>query len=320
MNNLNIVILDSATLGSDIEFSKFEKLGRVSVYDVTAQEDVCTRVADADVIIVNKIKLNESNLSDANQLKLICVTATGYDNIDVEYCKKRGIGVCNVRGYSSDSVAQTTVAMALSLVNNISFFDRYVKNGSYTNSGTQNRVEPVFHEMTTMTWGIVGLGGIGKRTAEIAKALGCRIIAFKRTPKEGYDCVDIDTLCEESDIISVHLPLTDETRCIINKDRIAKMKDTAIVINVARGAVVDEMALADAVISGKLGGLGVDVYSYEPMPSESPYNRIAECDNVILTPHMAWGAYEARVRCMDEIFENINAFYGGEVRNRVDIG
>ena len=150
MNNLNIVILDSATLGSDIEFSKFEKLGRVSVYDVTAQEDVCTRVADADVIIVNKIKLNESNLSDANQLKLICVTATGYDNIDVEYCKKRGIGVCNVRGYSSDSVAQTTVAMALSLVNNISFFDRYVKNGSYTNSGTQNRVEPVFHEMTTM--------------------------------------------------------------------------------------------------------------------------------------------------------------------------
>ncbi len=320
MDNLNIVILDSATLGSDIEFSKFEKLGKVSVYSVTAQDEVESRVADADVIIVNKIKLNESNLSSANKLKLICVTATGYDNIDVEYCKKQGIGVCNVRGYSSDSVAQTTVAMALSLVNNLAFFDRYVKNGCYTKSGTQNRVEPVFHEMTTMTWGIVGLGGIGKRTAEIAKTLGCKVIAFKRTPESGYNCVDIDTLCKEADIISVHLPLTDETRCIINKDRIARMKNTAIVINVARGAVVDEDALAEAVINGQIGGLGVDVYSYEPMSPDSPYNRIKEYDNVVLTPHMAWGAYEARVRCMDEIFENINAFYGGRTRNRVDIG
>ena len=320
MDNLKIVILDAATLGSDISFSMFEKFGSVSVYSVTAHSEVEERIADADVIIVNKIRLNEKNLSKAEKLSLICVTATGYDNIDVAYCRKRGIGVCNVRGYSSDSVAQTTAAMALSLVNNLAYFDKYVKNGSYTNSSTQNRVEPVFHEMSTMTWGIVGLGGIGKRTAEIAKALGCKVVAFKRIPEEGYCCVDIDTLCSEADIISVHLPLTDDTRRIINKERIAVMKNTAIVINVSRGAVVDEEALTDAVINGQIGGLGVDVYSYEPMPEDSPYQKIREYDNVILTPHMAWGAYEARVRCMEEIVKNINAFYSGDKRNRVDVG
>lgn len=320
MENLKIVILDAATLGSDISFSMFEKFGSVSVFSVTAHSEVEERIADADVIIVNKIRLNEKNLSKAEKLRLICVTATGYDNIDVAYCRKRGIGVCNVRRYSSDSVAQTTAAMALSLVNNLACFDKYVKNRSYTNSGTQNRVEPVFHEMSTMTWGIVGLGAIGKRTAEIAKAFGCKILAFKRTPEDGYCCVDIDKLCSEADIISVHLPLTDDTRCIINKERIAAMKNTAIVINVARGAVVDEEALTDAVIKGEIGGLGVDVYSCEPMPEDSPYQKIREYDNVILTPHMAWGAYEARVRCMDEIVKNIHAFYSGHKRNRVDVG
>lgn len=320
MENLKIVILDAATLGSDISFRMFDRFGSVDVHQVTAQAEVGERVADADVVIVNKIRLNETNLSVAKQLKLICVTATGYDNIDVDYCRNRGIGVCNVRGYSSESVAQTTAAMALSLVNNIACFDKYVKNGSYTDCGTQNRVEPVFHEMSTMTWGVVGLGGIGKRTAEIAKTFGCRVLAFKRTPEPGYDCVDIDTLCRESDIISVHLPLTDETRCIINKERIAKMKKTAILINVARGAVVDETALAEAIINGQIGGLGVDVYSSEPMSQDSPYQLIKGYDNVILTPHMAWGAYESRVRCMEEIVKNIDAFYSGDNRNRIDLG
>lgn len=318
MEKINIVILDATTLGSDIEFSLFEKFGDVCVHNVTASDVVKERIKNADVVIVNKIKLNESNLCDAEKLKLICVTATGYDNIDVNYCKKRGIGVCNVKGYSSESVAQTTVAMALSLANNLKQFDSYVKSGKYTGSGTQNRVEPVFHEMSTMTWGIVGLGAIGKKTAEVAKALGCRVVAFKRTPDEEYECVEIDELCEISDIISIHLPLTDGTKHIINKERIAKMKNTAIIINVARGAVVDEEALATAVSQGEIGGLGIDVYSVEPMSEDSPYAKIIGCDNVILTPHMAWGAYEARVRCMEEIEKNIQAFYKNEMRNRVD--
>lgn len=320
MENLKIVILDAATLGSDIKFTIFDRFGDVCVYDTTPQGNVKARVQNADVIIVNKIKLNKTNLCDAKSLKLICVTATGYDNIDVDYCRDCGIGVCNVCGYSSESVAQITAAMALSLVNNIKQFNDYVKTGKYTQSGTQNRVEPVFHEMSTMTWGVVGLGGIGKRTAQVAKALGCKVVAFKRKPDPDYTCVGIDELCSVSDIISVHLPLTDETRCIINKDRIGKMKKTAILINVARGAVVDEDALVDAIIRGEIGGLGIDVYSYEPMSEDSPYQKIKECDNVILTPHMAWGAYEARVRCMEEIAENIQAFFKGAIRNRVDIG
>lgn len=318
MENLHIVILDAGTLGSDMTFDLFEKFGRVSVYGFTPNDCVKDRIADADVVIVNKIRLNEENLSDVIKLKLICVTATGYDNIDVKYCKAHNIGVCNVRGYSTDSVTQITVAMALSLSSNIKQFDDYVKCGKYSKSGSQNRVEPVFHEMSAMTWGVVGLGEIGKRTAQIAKTLGCRVVGFKRNRDPDYECVDLDALCEISDIISVHLPLTDATKCIINKERIEKMKKTAIVINVARGAVVDEASLADALINGKIGGLGIDVYSDEPMCEDSPYSKIVDCDNVILTPHMAWGAYEARIRCMEEIAQNIQAFFDGGIRNRVD--
>ncbi len=319
MKDMEITILDAKTLGGDICFSMFEALGNVTVYDKTLPNEVEARISETDVVIVNKIKLGRNNLKAVKSLKLICVTATGFDNIDVEYCKERGIAVCNVCGYSSESVAQVTVSMALSLVNNLTVFNQYVRNGEYTASGTQNRVVPVFHEMSTLTWGIVGLGGIGKRTAQIAKALGCKVVAFKREADTDYDCVSLDELCRVSDIISIHLPLTEATKNIIDKEKIGLMKDTAIVINVARGAVVDESALADAVIDGKIGGIGIDVYSAEPMPADSPYQKIKDSENVILTPHMAWGAYEARVRCMNEIAENIKAFYSGGKRNRVDI-
>lgn len=316
--DIGIVMLDAGTLGSDLSFSMFEALGELTVYEMTDASEVEERIKNTDVIIVNKIKLGRDNLSNAKKLKLICVTATGYDNIDVNYCKEHGIAVCNVCGYSSDSVAQITCAMALSLVNNLNVFNRYVKDGSYTKSGSQNRVSPVFHEMNTLTWGIVGLGAIGKRTAEIARVLGCRVVAFKRTPDAEYECLELDELCRQSDIISIHLPLTDDTKEIIDKEMIGLMKKTAVVINVARGVVVDEKALVEAIANGDIGGLGVDVYSQEPMTKDSPYQEIKDCDNVILTPHMAWGAYEARVRCMNEIAKNIHSFYNGEIRNRVD--
>ena len=316
--NLDITILDANTLGGDISFSVFERLGTLTVYDKTSPCEVASRITETDVIIVNKIRLGRENLRDAKRLKLICVTATGYDNIDIDYCKKNGIAVCNVRGYSSNSVAQVTASMALSLVNNLKFFNGYVSDGSYTESGTQNKVTPVFHEMNELTWGIVGMGAIGKRTAEIAKVLGCRVISFKRTPDPDFECVSLDDVCRESDIISIHLPLTDETKQIIDREKIDLMKETAIVINVARGAVVAELALTDAIINKKIGGLGIDVYSKEPMAEDNPYQKIKDYPNVILTPHMAWGAYEARVRCMEEIAENIQAFCEGNMRNRVD--
>lgn len=315
---MKIVILDAATLGDDIEFSLFNRLGEVEVYPTTSQGELAERISGADVIIVNKIKLNAENLPAAENLKLICVTATGFDNIDLDYCRGNKIGVCNVKDYSTDSVAQLTVSMALSLLMKLTSFDRYVKDGSYTRSGVQNYLKPAFHEIAGRQWGIVGLGNIGKRTADIAKALGAEIIAYTRTENPGYECVGIDELCERADIISVHVPLNEGTRNLISRERIAKMKKDAVFINVARGAAVDERALADAVKNGEIGGIGIDVYSAEPMTADSPYNEILDFDNVIFTPHMAWGAYEARVRCMEEIAKNIEAFFKGEIRNRVD--
>lgn len=315
---MKIVILDAATLGSDIDFSLFGRFGEVLVYPTTSLDELTERISGADVVIVNKIKLDASNLGAAKNLRLICVTATGFDNIDLDYCRANGIGVCNVKGYSTDSVAQLTVSMALSLLMNLPGFDRYVKDGSYTKSGVQNYLKPTFHEIAGMTWGIVGLGSIGRRVAVIAEALGADVIVHTRTEKEGYECVGIDELCKMADIISVHTPLNESTRNLISGERIAKMKKNAVVINVARGAVADEAALADAVRKGKIGGIGIDVYSVEPMSEDSPYNEILGYDNVIFTPHMAWGAYEARVRCMEEIAENIDAFFKGETRNRVD--
>ena len=316
---MKIVILDAATLGGDIEFGMFDGLGDVTVYGKTASDEVGERIADCDIAILNKVKLGAGNLSAAGRLKLICVTATGYDNIDLDYCRAHGIGVCNVKGYSTDSVAQLTAAMVLSLVTHLREYDDYCKDGSYTASGIHNRLVPVFHELAGMTWGIVGLGAIGKKVAEIARAFGCRVLAYKRTADNAYDCVTLGELCKSSDIISVHLPLTEETRGIISREIIAVMKSSAIVINAARGAVVDEAALAEAMLCGRLGGLGTDVFSIEPMASDSPYRALSGDPKVIMTPHMAWGAYEARVRCMDEIALNIEAYMRGELRSRVDI-
>lgn len=315
---MKIAILDAATLGDDMEFSLFDRFGETAVYKTTSQSELFKRIADIDVIVVNKIKLGASNLNGAKNLKLICVTATGFDNIDLDYCRENKIGVCNVKGYSTNSVVQLTVSMALSLVMHLTSFDCYVKDGSYTRSGVQNYLKPTFHEIAGLTWGIVGMGNIGKKVAEVANALGAKVIAYSRTEKEGFECVGIDELCARCDIISIHTPLNDGTRNLINAERIAKMKKNAIVINVARGAVTDECALADAVKNNKIGGIGIDVYSAEPMTKDSPYNKILDCDNVIFTPHMAWGAYEARVRCMEEIAENIDAFFKGKIRNRVD--
>jgi glycerate dehydrogenase len=207
--------------------------------------------------------------------------------------------------------------MAFSLATNLGAFDGYVKSGKYTESGIFNCLKPVFREMSALTWGVVGLGNIGTKVADIAKTMGCRVLAYKRTPVENYECVDIDTLCRESDIISLHTPLCDETYHLINEKRLSMMKDGAILINVARGNVVDEEAVCSAVVSGKLGGLGVDVYSTEPMQSKSPYQRVLKCENVIFTPHMAWGSIDARQRCMDEVAKNIESYINGGNRSRL---
>ena len=314
---MKISFLDASTIGSDIDLSLYEKYGELKVYSTTTQDEFVDHVGDSDVIIINKLKVGRQNLPACPHVRLVCVTATGFDNIDTEYCRENGIAVCNVVGYSTQNVAQLTIATVLSLYCHLKEYDRSVSDGSYTRGGVANILTPVYHEICGKTWGIVGYGNIGKQVGVVAKALGCNILVYKRTPIEGENCVDIDTLCRESDIITVHTPLNDGTRNLINRERIAMMKKDAVLVNVARGAVCDEEAIADAILGGKLGGVAIDVYSKEPFGEDHPIARIAGLDNVILTPHMAWGSYEARVRCCEEIALNIESYIKGERRNRI---
>ncbi len=314
-----IKVLDSNTLGDDLDLSVITTLGECVVYDKTPAEKVRERILDAEVIILNKVKLNSENLCCAKDLKLICVTATGFDNIDIEFCRENNIAVCNVCGYSTQSVTQLTVSSVLSLVMHLPEYDKFVKDRSYTESGVQNYLKPMFHEISSMTWGVVGYGNIGKKVAEVARALGARVVVYKKTPVRDAECVDIDTLFQMSDIITVHLPLNEETKGIINKKRLGMMKKTAVLVNMARGAVIDEREAAACIKEGRIAGFATDVYSKEPMDANSPFVDVLGSPNTIFTPHMAWGAYEARERCIQEVRENILAFFNGEIRNRVDL-
>ena len=313
---MKIVFLDTKTLGEDIDFSIFEKFGEVELYQMTAPNEVYSRIKDADVIILNKVIINGTNLANTS-VRLVCVTATGYDNIDTQYCKENDIAVCNVQGYSTDSVAQVTVATVLSLYTKLKEYDKFVCEGQYSESDVSLGTKPTFYEVSGKVWGIVGMGNIGKKVAQIAEVLGAKVITHSRTPKDGYENVSIDEMCKRADIITLHCPLNDESYHLINEQRLAMMKKTAILVNVARGAVVDERAVTDAIKNGTIAAAGIDVYSKEPIEKTNPYNEIAGMDNVLLTPHMAWGAYESRMRCMSEIVKNIDAFLDGEKRNRI---
>ena len=315
---MKLTVLDAATLGNDLNLQIFERFGDLTVYSATNADEIVSHLADADIAIVNKVKLRADTLAFLPKLKLICLAATGYDNVDLEYCRANGIAVCNVVGYSTQSVAQVTVAMALSLITHLEEYATAVRSGSYTKEGIPNRLTPVYHEIAGKTWGIVGFGNIGKQVGTVAKALGCRVLVNKRTAITDWDFVNLETVCQQSDILSIHTPLNDSTRNLLDETHIAMLKPNAIVINVARGAVTDEAALAKAIEEGRIGALGVDVYSTEPMPQNHPFQRILQKPNVCFTPHMAWGGYETRVRLMEEIAENIRCFLVGEKRNRVD--
>jgi len=315
---MRIRLLDAATLGDDLSPDLFREFGEVTVYANTLADEVADHIGDAEVVIINKVKLNESNLKGANALRLICIAATGFDNIDLTYCRAHGIAVCNVVGYSTQCVAQVTVAMALSLITHLSEYDACVRSGEYTACGIPNRLTPVYHEIAGKTWGIIGFGNIGGQVGRVAEALGCRVLVHKRTPIEGIECVDLERICRESDILSIHTPLNDSTRGLLDAAHIAMLKRDAIVINVARGAVTDEAALAAAIKEGRIGALGVDVYSTEPFSVTHPFYAIKEYPNVCFTPHMAWGGFETRSRVMREMAENIRDFLAGGRRNRVD--
>lgn len=318
---MKIAVLERNTFGADLDISPLLTLGEAAVYEKTAAEDVALQVRDADIIVANKSPLNESTLAQAGQVKLICEFATGYNNVDLDYCNKRGITVCNAVGYSTPVVAQHTMAMALYLIEKLPVYDRFVKDGFYERSGIFTCFEPYFTELAGKTWGIVGMGRIGEKAAQIAEAFGCRIIYYSTSgghdhPK--YKRVDFDTLLAESDVISLHCPLNENTKGLMDKAAFRKMKKTAVLINVARGPVVEERDLAEALKTGEIAAAGLDVLEKEPMAPDNPLKEIADSTKLFITPHMAWGSLEARTRCLNEVCANICAFLDGGSRNVVN--
>ena len=319
---MKIVILERASVGLDVSVDMFQEIGEVEIYNNTLQKDIAKRVENADIIIANKSKLNEETLKNALNVKLICEFATGFDNVDIEYCKKRKIGVCNVRDYSTDMVAQHTFALAFYLSEKLEHYDMYVKSGRYGSQDRFSNFDIPFYEFAGKTWGIVGMGNIGRKVASIAKAFGCRVIFYSVTGNSTvteYERVDFDTLLKESDYLSLHCPLSDLSRSLINEEALSKMKKTAYLINVARGPVVDENALYDALVSGTIAGAGLDVLSKEPIAKDNPLSKIQDSSRLIITPHLAWASVEARERCVKMTYDNIKAFMNGEKLSRVDL-
>lgn len=318
---MNIVMLDRNSIGFDIDVSIFEKLGNFQYYDSADQAVSKERIKDADVVIFNKAVMNEEMLAEAEKVKLLCVTATGYDNIDLDYARKRGIAVCNVRGYSTAAVVQHTFALALAVLEKLRYYDDFVKSGAYGNQQGFSHFEETYFELQGKTWGIIGLGNIGQSVAKVAEAFGCHVIYYSASgnhQSEEFQRVDFETLCRESDLISIHCPLTEKTKGLMDATAFSMMKPTAVLVNVARGPVVNEEDLYHALMEEKIAGAGLDVLSKEPIAEENPLARIKDSRKLIITPHMAWASIEARTRCMSEIYQNIVAFQKGEKRNRVD--
>ena len=308
---MKIVFLDAKSVGEDIDLSKYNELGEFVTYDFSTQEQIPERIANADVLITNKCLINEQSIGSAHNLKLVCVTATGTNNLDKDYLAKRNIAWRNVAGYSTESVAQHTFAMLFYLLEKLSYYDAYVKDGKYANDTSFTHFAERFHEINGKTWGIIGLGAIGRRVADIAKMFGANVIYYSTTGKnnqDGYTRVDFDTLLQTSDIVSVHAPLTPETENLMNADAFNKMKSTAIFLNVGRGAVVVEQDLADALENKTIAAAGLDVLCEEPMHPNSPFLPIKDSKRLLITPHIAWASVEARNNLMDIIYHQIKDF------------
>lgn len=309
---MKIVFLDAKTIGDDIDLSGFDALGEVVKYGFTTPQEARERSRDADVLILNKVEINEDSIGEAERLKLVCVTATGTNNLDLEYLERRGIAWRNVAGYSTETVAQHTFALLFYLLEKLRYYDDYVKSGKYVGDVTFTHFENVFHELSGRTWGIIGLGTIGRRVADIARLFGCRVVYYSTSGKNdqpGYERLDFEELLAASDIVSVHAPLNDRTLALMDGRAFSKMKESAIFLNLGRGPIVVEQALADALEAGEIAAAGLDVLSAEPMREDNPLRRITDSQKLLITPHIAWASVEARVRLMKTIEVQIKEFF-----------
>lgn len=319
---MKILILDAATFGEDIDISKFNELGEVTVYAKSTKKEALERLeaVNPDAVITNKVVIGNDEMQAAPNLKIILEAATGYNNIDIECARTLRIKVANVAGYSTMSVVQHTFALFFYLYEKMRYYDDYVKSGEYSKSTIFTNFSNVFGELAGKTWGIVGLGHIGSRVADAARAFGCKVVYYSasgNTYDTEYEKVDLDTLLKESDIISIHAPLNQYTKDLFNYENLKKMKKSAYLINVGRGPIVNDADLAKALNEGEIAGAGLDVLTTEPMPADNPLLEIKDSNKLVITPHNAWATYEARVRLLDEIYNNLNSFINGEERNLV---
>lgn len=309
---MKIVFLDAKTIGEDIDLSGFDELGEVVKYGFSTAEEARERSKDADVLVLNKVQVNEQTIGAAKHLKLVCVTATGTNNLDKEYLAKQGIEWRNVAGYSTESVAQHTFAMLFYLLEKLPYYDNYVKSEKYVNDVSFTHFAKAFHELSGKTYGIIGLGNIGRRVADIAKAFGCHVIYYStsgRNSQPGYERVSFDELLERSDIVSIHAPLDENTLGLMNQKAFAKMKSSAILLNVGRGPIINEADLAEALNNRTIAAAGLDVLSVEPMQPENPLRGIKDSERLLITPHIAWAGVEARMRLMVIILNQIKEFF-----------
>lgn len=308
---MKIVFLDAKTIGEDIDLSEYDKLGEVVKYDFSTAEETAERVEDADVLVLNKVEVNEHTIGTAKHLKLVCVTATGTNNLDKEYLAERGIEWRNVAGYSTETVAQHTFALLFYLFEKLRYYDDYVKEERYVNDRLFTHFDNHFEELNGKTWGIVGLGAIGRRVADIAQVFGCKVIYYSTSGKHdapGYHRVSFEELLTESDIVSVHAPLDENTKGLMDAQAFKRMKRNAIFLNLGRGPIVVEQDLAEALKQGGIAAAGLDVLCEEPMRKDNPLRAIKDSNRLFITPHIAWASVEARTRLMHIICGQIEAF------------
>ena len=304
---MKIVFLDASTVG-DTPLDEISALGELVCYPTSTREEALARVSDCEVLIINKIIVDEELVTAAPRLKLICEAATGVNNIDLEAAAERGIPVKNVAGYSTDSVVQETFMHILSLAGNGPYFDGAVKSGAYSNGPIFTDLSRPFYELTGKTMGIIGLGTIGTKVAKVAEAFGMNVIYYSTSGtshNREYPSVPLDELMWSSDVISVHAPYNSRTAGLVGAKELALMKPTAFIVNMGRGGIIDEAALAQAVDEGRIGGAALDVYVREPLPADNPLLHTRHPEKLRFTPHTAWASVEARKRLISAIAANI---------------
>lgn len=316
-----IVVLDGKTLG-DMNYNLLNEFGEVTVYDLTEKSEVGERIKDANVILTNKVILDKNNLRECKNLELICEMATGFNNIDIEYARENNIAVTNVAGYSTNTVIQHTFSTLLHLYDKISYYDEFVKSGSYSKSGMFTNLDKPYNDLSGKTWGIIGLGAIGRGVAKVCEAFGINVIYYSTSGKNNnssYKSVSLDELLKTSDIISIHAPLNENTKGLINYENILKMKKDVFIVNMGRGPIIVDKDLARAIDEDKIAGAALDVFSVEPIQEDNPLLLVKNKEKLVLTPHIAWASIEARERLFNQLLENIRAFNEGEKRNRVEL-